>query len=170
MAQTDLRYDDSVTGAIRDTYFVPETKRISELFDELRMTGNQIALVIDEFGGVSGLVTLKRLLEVVVGPVGEEGESPEDEFRAIDENTFHVEGGMSIQEANEEMDIELPQGEYETIAGFALYALGHIPAKGEQFEHENLTFEILDMQDLRIEEIRVTKLGKTEGESETDSG
>ena len=167
MAQTDLRYQDSVTEAIRDTYFVPETKRISELFDELRMTGNQIALVIDEFGGVSGLVTLKRLLEVVVGPVGEEGESPEEEFRAIDENTFHVEGGMSVQEANEEMDIELPQGDYETIAGFALYALGHIPAKGEQFEYQNLTFEILDMQDLRIEEIRVTK---TESDSETDPG
>ncbi len=170
MAQTDLRYQDSVTEAIRDTYFVPETKRISELFEELRTTGNQIALVIDEFGGVSGLVTLKRLLEVVVGPVGEEGESPEEEFRAIDENTFHVEGGMSVQEANEEMDIELPQGDYETIAGFALYVLGHIPAKGEQFEHDNLTFEILDMQDLRIEEIRVTKSENAEGESETDSG
>lgn len=170
MAQTDLQYDDSVTEAIRDTHFVPETKRISELFDELRMTGSQIALVIDEFGGVSGLVTLKRLLEVVVGPVGEEGESPEEEFRAIDENTFHVEGGMSIQEANEEMDIELPQGEYETIAGFALDVLGHIPGEGEQFEYENLTFEILRMQDLRIDEIRVTK-SETIGDSrETDSG
>ena len=171
MAQTDLRYQDSVTEAIRDTYFVPETKRISDLFDELRTTGNQIALVIDEFGGVSGLVTLKRLLEVVVGPVGEEGESPEEEFHAIDENTFHVEGGMSVQEANEEMDIELPQGDdYETIAGFALYVLGHIPAKGEQFEYDNLTFEILDMQDLRIEEVRVTKTETTEVERETDSG
>ena len=169
MAQTDLRYEDSVTEAIRDTHFVPETKRISELFDELRMTGNQIALVIDEFGGVSGLVTLKRLLEVVVGPVGEEGESPEDEFRAIDENTFHVEGGMSIQEANEEMGIELPRGEYETIAGFALDMLGHIPVRGEQFEYQNLTFEILDMQDLRIEEIRVTKSETSEVESATDS-
>ena len=170
MAQTNLSYDDSVTEAIRDTYFVPETKRISELFDELRMTGNQIALVIDEFGGVSGLVTLKRLLEVVVGPVGEEGESPEEEFRAIDENTFHVEGGMSIQEANQEMDIELPHGEYETIAGFALDVLGHIPVRGEQFEHENMMFEILRMQDLRIEEVRVTKSESVEVESETDPG
>ena len=170
MAQTDLGYDDSVTEAIRDTYYVPETKRISDLFDELRTTGNQMALVIDEFGGVSGLVTLKRLLEVVVGPVGEEGESPEEEFRAIDENTFHVEGGMSIQEANEEMVIELPQGEYETIAGFALDILGHIPVKGEQFEYENIVFEILRMQGLRIEEVRVTKPETTEVERETDSG
>ena len=170
MAQTDLGYDDSVTEAIRDTYYVPETKRISDLFDELRTTGNQMALVIDEFGGVSGLVTLKRLLEVVVGPVGEEGESPEEEFRAIDENTFHVEGGMSIQEANEEMVIEVPQGEYETIAGFALDILGHIPVKGEQFEYENIVFEILRMQGLRIEEVRVTKPETTEVERETDSG
>ena len=170
MAQTNLSYDDSVTEAIRDTHFVPETKRISDLFDELRMTGNQIALVIDEFGGVSGLVTLKRLLEVVVGPVGEEGESPEDEFRAIDENTFHVEGGMSIQEANQEMDIELPHGEYETIAGFALDVLGHIPVRGEQFEYENMMFEILRMQDLRIEEVRVTKSESVEVERETDPG
>ena len=170
MAQTDLSYDDSVTEAIRDTYFVPETKRISDLFDELRTTGNQIALVIDEFGGVSGLVTLKRLLEVVVGPVGEDGESPEEEFRAIDENTFHVEGGMSIQEANQEMYIELPHGEYETIAGFALDVLGHIPTEGEQFEYEDMKFEILDMQDLRIEEIRVTKSDAAEDERGTDSG
>ena len=170
MAQTDLGYDDSVTEAIRDTHFVPETKRISELFYELRMTGNQMALVIDEFGGVSGLVTLKRLLEVVVGPVGEEGESPEEEFRAIDDNTFHVEGGMSIQEANQEMNIKLPHGEYETVAGFALDVLGHIPSMGEQFEYENLTFEILYMQDLRIEEIRVTKPETSEVESETDPG
>ena len=170
MAQTNLSYDDSVTEAIRDTHFVPETKRISDLFDELRTTGNQMALVIDEFGGVSGLVTLKRLLEVVVGPVGEEGLSPEEEFRAIDENTFHVEGGMSIQEANQEMNIELPHGEYETIAGFALDVLGHIPVRGEQFEHENLVFEILRMQDLRIEEVRVTKSETIGDGRETDPG
>ena len=170
MAQEDLSYDDSVTEVIRDTYFVPETKRISELFDELRMSGNQMALVIDEFGGVSGLVTLKRLLEVVVGPVGEEGESPGEEFRAIDENTFHVGGGMSIQEANQEMDIQLPYGEYETIAGFALDILGHIPVRGEEFEYESLKFEILDMQGLRIEEIRVNKTGQAKGRHETDSG
>jgi putative hemolysin len=163
MSQKGLRLDDSVTDAIRDAYFVPETKRISELFDELRTTGNQMALVIDEFGGVAGLVTLKRLLEVVMGPVGEEGESPEEEYRAIDEYTFHVEGGMSIEEVNEEMDIKLPEGEYETLAGFVLDVLGHIPDEGEQFDFNDLKFEILEMQDLKIEEVRVTKSAVTTG-------
>ena len=165
MSQKGLRLDDSVTDAIRDAYFVPETKRISELFDELRATGNQMALVIDEFGGVAGLVTLKRLLEVVMGPVGEEGESPEEEYRAIDEYTFHVEGGMSIEEVNQEMEIELPDGEYETLAGFVLDILGHIPTEGEQFDFNDLKFEILEMQDLKIEEIRVTKSATTMGEA-----
>ena len=121
---------------------------------------------------MAGLVTLKRLLEVVVGPVGEEGEAPEEEFRAIDENTFHVEGGMSIQEANQELEIELPEGEFETIAGFVLETLGHIPVVNEEFEHENLKFEIIDMQGLRIEEIKITKSETREGgeSGEFDTG
>ena len=167
-----IDYNASVTDVNREAYFVPETKLISELFDELRHSGRQLAIVIDEFGGVAGLVTLKRLLEVVVGPVGEEGEAPEEEFRAIDENTFHVEGGMSIQEVNQELDIELPEGEFETIAGFALETLGHIPALNEEFEYENLKFEIIDMQGLRIEEIMITKIENREGgeSDEFDTG
>ena len=157
MATEGVDYNASATDVQREAYFVPETKRISELFNELRQYGHQMAIVIDEFGGVAGLVTLKRLLEVVVGPVGEEGEAPEEEFRAIDENTFHVEGGMSIQEVNQELNIELPEGEFETIAGFVLEVLGHIPTMNEEFERENLKFEIIDMQGLRIEEIKITK-------------
>ena len=172
MANEGVDYNASATDVQREAYFVPETKRISELFDELRQSGHQMAIVIDEFGGVAGLVTLKRLLEVVVGPVGEEGEAPEEEFRAIDENTFHVEGGMSIQEANQELEIELPEGEFETIAGFVLETLGHIPALNEEFEHENLKFEIIDMQGLRIEEIKITKSETLEGgeSGEFDTG
>ncbi len=166
ISQKGLELEDVVTDAIRDAYFVPETKRISELFDELRTTGNQMALIIDEFGGVAGLVTLKRLLEVVVGPVGEEGESPEDEYKAIDEYTFHVEGGMDIEEVNQEIGIELPDGEYETLAGFVLDVLGHIPDEGDQFEYGDLKFEILEMLDLKIEEISVTKPATASEEAE----
>ena len=157
MARNRLEeYNYSVTDTLREAHFVPETKRVSELFDEMRAMGNQMALVIDEFGGVSGLVTLKRLLEVIVGPVGEEGESPEDEYLAIDDNTFIVDGGMSIDVVNEETRIELPDGDYETIAGFALYVLGHIPQQGERFDYADLTMEITRMEGLKIEEIRVT--------------
>ena len=149
--------DEPVTDMIRDIYFVPETKRIAELFDELRHTGNRISMVVDEFGGLSGLVTLKRLLEEIVGPVGEEGEKPEGEYLAIDENTFRVDGGMSIEEVNEEIGIQLRDGNYETIAGFVLDVLGHIPVQGEQFEYDNLKVEVTQMDNLKIETLKLTK-------------
>ena len=156
MSQRGLEYDEPVTDLTRDAYFVPETKRVAVLFDELRQTGNQVAIAVDEFGGLAGLVTLKRLSEEVVGPVGEEGIGAQEEYEAIDRNTFQVEGGMSIDEVNEELEIDLPTGEFETIAGFALEVLGHIPAQGEQFEYGTLHFEIVEMDALKIETIRVT--------------
>lgn len=152
-----INYDAPVTGVMRDPYFVPETKRIAELFDELRHSGNQMALAVDEYGGIAGLVTLKRLSEEVVGDVGEEGATPEEEYEAIDKNTFQVDGGMAIGEVNEELGINLPQGDFETIAGFALDLLGHIPSQGEQFEYANLKFEVTEMANLKIETIKVTK-------------
>lgn len=173
MSTRGINYDDSVTEVIRDAFFVPETKRTAELFDELRQSGNQMAMIVDEFGGLAGLVTLKRLSEEVVGPVGEEGEGPEEEYEAIDENTFQVDGGMSIDEANEELGIALPESDdFETIAGFALGVLGHIPGEGEQFDYESLRFEIIKMRDLKIETIKVTKSEFVEsGDSrETDTG
>ena len=161
LASGDIEIDQTATDDIREALFVPETKRVSELFNELRHSGNQMAMIIDEFGGMAGLVTLKRLLEVVVGPVGEESEAPEEEYREIDENTFIVDGGMSIQEASEELAIELPEGEFETIAGFALDVLGHIPSEGESFEQGNLKLEIAKMEYLKIERIRITKTEQT---------
>ncbi|MCH8109696.1 MAG: HlyC/CorC family transporter [Chloroflexi bacterium] len=157
MANRGINVDDSVTDVIRDSYFVPETKRIAELFKELRQSGNQMAMAVDEYGGLAGLVTLKRLSEEVVGPVGEEGAAPEEEFEEISENTFQVDGGMSIDEANEEMEIDLPEGDFDTVAGFVLDLLGHIPAEGEQFEYNNLKLEIMQMDNLKIETIKLTK-------------
>ena len=158
MSSRRIDLEDSVTDVIRDAYFIPETKRIAELFEQLRQSGNQMAVAIDEHGGIAGLVTLKRLLEEVVGRVGEEGESPEDEYEVIGENTFQVEGGMSIDELNEELGIDVPGGDYETIAGFVLDVLGHIPAPGEQLERDNLKIEVTEMNGLKIEEVRLTRL------------
>jgi putative hemolysin len=158
MATRGIAYEDSVTDLIRDALFVPETKRIAELFDEMRLSGNQMAMMVDEYGGLAGVVTLKRLSEEVVGPVGEEGEAPEEEYETIDENTFQIEGGMSIEEANEELKLGLPEGDFDTVAGFVLQTLGHIPVEGEQFDYRNLTFEIIEMSDLKIETIKVIRL------------
>ena len=167
-----LRFEDSVTDYIRDCYFVPETKRAAELFEELRNTGNQMAMVVDEYGGLAGLVTLKRLLEVVVGPVGEEGVALEEEFETIDENTFQLDASMSTDEANDELEIGIPEGDFDTVAGFVLAELGHIPTEGEQFDFNELKFEVVEMNNLKIETVRVTRLhpGEDEVGREADSG
>ena len=148
---------DSVTDVTRDAYFVPETKLASELFEELRHAGNQMAICLDEYGGLAGLVTLKRLTELIVGRVGEEGESPESEFENIMPNVFQIEGSMDIAEANNEMDLGLPEGEYETIAGFVLDQIGEIPNLNQEFEYGNLTFRILEMDRFRVESLLITR-------------
>jgi putative hemolysin len=152
-----IRVKNEAIEVIRDAYFVPDTKPIAELFDELRQSGNQMAIAVDEFGGIAGLVTLKRLLEEVVGRVGEEGEAPKDEYETLDENVFQVDGGMSIDDVDEELGIKLPEGSYETIAGFVLDSLGHIPVEQEQFDHDGLRVEVTQMQGQKIEMIKLTK-------------
>ena len=158
MANQNINLEESVTDSIRDVFFVPETKRIAELFNELRQTGNQIAIAIDEFGGIAGLVSLKELVEEVMGPVGEEGTGPEEEIETIDKNTFQVDGGISLDEANEQMNIALPEGDYETLAGFVLNLLGKIPNEGQELSYKNLRIEIISMKNLKIETLQITKL------------
>jgi putative hemolysin len=102
-------------------------------------------------------VSLKSLLEEVVGRVGEEGARPEEEYEALGENTFQIDGGMSVDEVEEELGVELPEGDYETIAGFALDILGHIPTAGEHFEHGDLRVEVTEMKDLKIETVKLTR-------------
>ena len=150
--------DDSVTDVIRDGYFVPETKRIAELFEELRNSGHQMAIVVDEFGGVSGLETMKQLLEEIVGPVGEEGVGPEDEYSDLGENTFQIDGNMGLEELEDELDIHFPDGDYETIAGFVLYYLGHLPLQGEQFQYEGIKIEIISMDGMKIDKLKVQRI------------
>ena len=148
---------DETAEVIRDAYFVPETKPIAELFDELRQSGNQMAIAVDEFGGIAGLVTLKRLLEEVVGRVGEEGEAPKDKYETLDEDVFRVDGRMGIDDVEEELGIKLPKGSYETIAGFVLDSLGHIPVEQERFDHDGLRVEVVQMRGQKIEIIKLTK-------------
>ena len=164
MSSKGIAYDEPVTDVIRDAPFIPETKLIDELFEELRRSGNQMAIAIDEYGGIAGLLTLKRLLEEEVGRVGEEGASPEVEYEALGENTFQIDGGMSVHEANTQLGIRLAEGDFETVAGFVLGVLGHIPARGERFEHGDLKVEVTEMKDLKIETVTITKMPRRQAD------
>jgi putative hemolysin len=160
MAQAKGQLNDKSTidDLIRPAYFAPETKRVSELFTEMRDENYRMTVVIDEFGGTAGIVSLSGLMEEIVGPVGDELAEIEKEYESIDEYTFQIDGGMRVEEANEEMGLNLPEGEdYETVAGFVLDLLGHIPKEGERLKYKQLKIVITEMRGMKIEKIRITK-------------
>ncbi len=141
----------------RQVYFVPETKRVGELFEEMRSLGHPMAIIVDEYGGTAGLVTLKQLLEEIVGSVGDEVSRQEPEYETIDEYNYLVDGSMRVDEMNEALHLDLPEGDYETVAGFILEHLGHIPRPGEQVRYNELRLLVSTMDRVKIEKVRVTR-------------
>jgi putative hemolysin len=156
-AESTTSEEDPIDGLVRPPYFVPETKRIDQLLAEMQSTGNQIAIAIDEFGGTAGLVTMDQLVTEIVGRVGGELERKE-EYKTIDENNVEVDGGLHIDEANEELDLGLPSGQYETVAGYVLNLLGHIPKEGEQAIHNNLRLKVKEMEGVKIKKVLISRL------------
>jgi putative hemolysin len=158
MAELNLDPEGSITHLARPAYFAPETKLAGDLFAELQQTGNGMAIVVDEFGGTAGLVTLKQLVEEVVGFVGGEEEQPELDFRALDEDTYEVDAGIQVDEANEKLALNLPEGEYETVAGFILEELGRIPDEGNTLTYADLSFTVSEMKGVKIEKVIVRRI------------
>ncbi|MFC2056342.1 hemolysin family protein [Chloroflexota bacterium] len=167
MAQAKGTIDNGtvIDGLVRPAYFTPETNRINELFAEMRDKNYRMCIVVDEFGGTAGIASLTRLVEEIVGPVGDEMAVVEKDYEIINEYTFQVDGGMRIEEANEEMALELPDSEdYETMAGFILSLLGYIPKQGEQLRYKDVKVVITKMRGMKIEEVLLTKEKSGEGE------
>ena len=168
LARGSITKEASIDELIRPAYFTPETKRISELFTEMRDKNYRMAIVVDEYGGTAGIVSLSRLMEEIVGPVGDELAEAEKEYESINEYTFQIDGGMRIEEANEELGLELPEGDYETVAGFILHLMGHIPKQGKQLMYKGLKIVITKMKGHKIEEILLTKEKKKKDASASD--
>tara|TARA_B100001750_G_scaffold57456_1_gene45397 strand:- start:818 stop:1942 length:1125 start_codon:yes stop_codon:yes gene_type:complete len=160
MSKDDLRPNDDVSGYLRPAFFAPETNTISSIFDEMQKAGHNMVLTVDEFGGIGGLATLKQLLGVIVGDIGDDGSAPEEELIEIDDHTYDVNAGMAIAEINDEIGIEIPEGDYQTVAGFILSELGYIPEIGEVVEHGRLRFMIRKMSGVKIESVQLTTRGE----------
>ena len=155
-AKKKIDENTPVSSLLRPAYFVPETKRVGNLLAEMQARRQQTAVIVDEFGGTAGLVTLQQLAEEIVGRAAEELPG-EKEVEAIDEKTFEVDAGMRIDEVDEELDLNLPPGDYETLAGFILYTLGHIPRQGEEIKFPNFKLTVKEMKGVKIERVLVTK-------------
>ena len=156
-AKGTIQQDSPIDKLARRSYFVPESKPIAELFAELQESRGQTAIVVDEFGGTAGLVTMEQLLEEIVGEFGDELAKVRKSYETVGENSFQIDGGMRLDDANEKLNLDLPEGEYETVAGFVLSLMGHIPKEGEQLKYNNLKLVVTEMKGVKIERILVTK-------------
>lgn len=156
-AQGQISPESGIAPLVRPAYFVPETKLIRDLFREMQISGTQMAVAVDEFGGTAGIVTLELLLEEMFGPVRDELRQAEREIQTIDEHTFRVDGSLSVEEARQELGIEIPEGPYDTIAGYVLSRLGHIPVEGEQLIVDDLRIVVAEMKGPKIEQLTVTR-------------
>ncbi len=157
VAESQLNDDSPIDLAMRPAMFFPETKFVGPLFFEMQRAGHQMAIIVDEYGGTAGIVTLEMLLEELVGYVSDELRRHEDEFVTVDENTIQIDAGMTINDANEELELDLPEGDYETVGGFVLSHLGYIPTEGEQFTYDGLRVEVTKMNGRKVEEVTVTR-------------
>ncbi len=157
LATGEMDGDSDIERVLRPVDFVPETKAIGELFREMQASGSQMAIAVDEYGGTAGVVTLEILLEEMVGTMRDELRPSEEEILEIDATTVQVDGSLSVEEARADLGIEIPEGPYDTIAGFLLSRLGHIPREGESLSFDGRRITVLEMKGPKIEVLRVTK-------------
>lgn len=141
-----------ISKIIREPYFVSENKPIDELFRDLQKNKHQLAIVLDEYGGTAGLVTMEDIIEELVGNIFDEYDDEEKEFEKIDDNTFLISGGVSIHDLRKILGVEIPEGEYDTLSGYLIELLGRIPSDDEKpvIETKRVTYKIEDYEEKRI--------------------
>ncbi|MCM3225395.1 hemolysin family protein [Terribacillus saccharophilus] len=142
---------------LREAHFVPETKYIDDLLKELQQTHNHLAILIDEYGGFSGIVTMEDMIEEIVGDIDDEYDEIEGELTRIDDNTYMASGSLQIDEFNDFFDTDIDVPNFDTIAGFILSRIGSIPDEDADtvVEYENMLFTVESVRDNRLEKIKI---------------
>ena len=160
-----------VKNVVKEAYFVSQNRLINEVFKELQKNKMQIAIIIDEYGGTAGLITMEDILEELVGDIYDEYDKEEKEYEKIDENTYILSGSLPIYDVNKLLNAGIPEGDYDTISGFLQEELKRIPEDEEKpvVETEKVTYKIEEYEDKRILKVKACKNNniKTEEESET---
>lgn len=158
----------NIRNILHTPYFVPETKNIDDLFRELQSTKKHIAILIDEYGGFSGIVSIEDLIEEVMGNIEDEYDDDEPEIKKIDNNTYILDGMLQLSKFNDFFGLQIESEDYETISGFIIDLLGRIPKDAEEdtIEYENLVFKIEEIKDKRIEKIKLYIENKAESDDD----
>jgi putative hemolysin len=143
---------------LRDVLMIPESKSVRDLLAEFKSTKVHIAIVLDEYGGTAGLVTIEDILEELVGDIEDEYEEDEEKptVRKIADDLFEVDARVYIDDLNDELEVELPEDEdYETVGGFVFSTLGHVPEVGESFSHANLAVTVLAAEKTKVLSVQI---------------
>jgi magnesium and cobalt exporter, CNNM family len=149
---------------LRPPFLVPETKDLAALLAEFRQTKQHMAIVVDEYGAMQGIVTLEDLLEEIVGDIADEYDLPDESIEQIDERRIRVNGTFPIDDFNEQFDVEMPQDDYHTLGGFVFGELGRAPEQGAEVEWNGLQFRVVEVDGARIERLEVEFLEDGERE------
>ena len=148
-----------IKNIMKEAYFVSQNKLINEIFKDLQKSKKQMAIVVDEYGGTAGLITMEDILEEIVGDIYDEYDDIEEEYEKIDDKTFMVSGRMPIYDVNKLLNSNIPEGDYDTLSGYLQEELGRIPTEEEIpiIETKELTFKIEEYEDKRIVKVKVCK-------------
>lgn len=149
--------EKTLRDIMREPMYVPESKICGDLFKEMTACHMQMAVVVDEYGGTAGIVTLEDIVEAIVGNIQDEYDDEDEEISKINETTFTIDGITNTEEVNELTGVDLPEGSYDTLAGFIIKELGFLPKAGETYEveYKNLKFTVIEVEDRRIEKVKV---------------
>ena len=149
-------HEVKIGDLVRPAHIVPETKDLAALLTEFRRTNQHMAVVVDEYGEMEGIVTLEDLLEEIVGEIEDEFDLPDESIEQVDEDTVRVDGTYPIDDFNERFRTDLPQEDYHTLAGFVFGLLGRQPEVGDDVSHDGMRFDVLEVEGSRINKLAVT--------------
>lgn len=169
--------ENGLRSIMRKAYYVPESKKCGQLFKEMSESHVQMAIVVDEYGGTAGLVTLEDLLESIVGNIQDEYDNEDEEISRIDDATFTIDGTTDIEEVGDLIGVTFPEGDYDTLGGYIISKLGFLPSDGEMnsLEFEHFRFTVLSVEDRRIGKVKVeilptaTNPNSSEGQNSSDN-
>ncbi len=165
----DGRTDVPLGKILRLAYFVPESKKVDELLGELQQRKVHMAIVVDEYGGTAGIVTIEDLLEEIVGEIQDEYDAEEPQVEAVADDEFLFDARVPLDEVNKLLKVELPAEGGDTLGGFIYSQLGKVPAVGDTIEHENVVIEVVSVAGRRIKQVRATIVQPDDGSGDDDS-
>ena len=156
LLKEEILEEKTITKLMRPAYYVPETKKANLLLKELQQKQIHMAIVLDEYGGTEGLVTIEDILEEIVGDIFDEYDNEVDLIRKVDDSTYLIQADISLEEINDQFHLDLPEEEFDSLGGYVFNTLGRVPVNGDKVKYQNITMEVVKLNNRRVITIRLT--------------